>query len=246
MRKFLSCLLIVGSLILPAAQLRAAWNPGDPHKMHYPQLPDVSGLDVSFEPLKALADDWRCAGMGTVDDIHFWFSARDDATPAVDTVHVSICADVPQDPTTPYSRPGEVLWSADFNSDQFTWNLAGQGDLGWYVPETGFFDLHDHVNYYQLDIENIIDPFVQTEDQIYWLQISVSSSVELGWCTSDSPQFNDAATWGNLPNPVWEPVYDPRIRFVDPIPMDFAFVITPEPASCLLLGLAGLIALRRR
>jgi hypothetical protein len=246
MRKLLFTFLLAAGLILPADRARAQWSQGDPFKMHYPQLPDPGGLDVTFRSPKVLADDWQCSGDGPVNEIDLWFSAQNDAEPAIDALRVSICEDVPQGPGTLYSHPGATLWSRDFAPDELSWSLAGQGDQGWYVPETGLFNLHDHSNYYQLSLGDIAAPFVQTAGQIYWLEISVSTSVELGWKTSISSQFNDAAVWGNFPNPSWEPVYDPRNHGYIAYPLDLAFVIAPEPGSLMLLGLLGLAAYRRR
>jgi hypothetical protein len=241
---------LLGTLVLGLAWVsmpaRADWNEGDPQKMHYPQLPDPNGIDVSFRSPEALADDWQCSWTGPVNDVHFWFSALNDSQFAINNVHVSIHSDIPQSPTNLYSRPGEVLWSRDFAADEVTWRLAGQGDQGWYVPENGFYNPHDHTNFYQMNIQDIVDPFVQTLGQIYWLDLSVSASTALGWKTSRSPQFNDSAVWGNLPSPSWEPVYDPRNSGFVVTPLDLAFVITPEPGSLALLGVLGLLSLRRR
>ena len=63
----------------------ADWDPGDPFKMHFPQLPDltVDGLDVmagpALHPLippggpfeRFLADDWQCTESGPVTGLHF-------------------------------------------------------------------------------------------------------------------------------------------------------------------------------
>ena len=51
-----------------------AW---DHHKMHFPQLPDEDGWDVSSGytgQMQCLADDWMCSESGYVTDIHFWGS----------------------------------------------------------------------------------------------------------------------------------------------------------------------------
>ena len=245
MRKsFLFCTLLLGMTLVTMPAL-ADWNEGDPHKMHYPQLPDPEGIDVSFRSPEVLADDWMCSWTGPVNDIHFWFSSLNDNQFDINTVSIGIYSDIPQDPTNPYSRPGALLWQRDFAGDEVTWRMAGQGDQGWYVPENGFYEPHNHQNYYQMNIQDIVDPFVQNYGEIYWLAVSVSADTALGWKTSISAQFNDTSVWGILPTPSWEPVYDPRAGFVV-TPLDLAFVITPEPASLMLLGLGGLAVLRRR
>lgn len=52
----------------------AHWQPGDGHKMHFPQLPDSTGWDVKASGGICLADDWQCSETGYVGDIHFWGS----------------------------------------------------------------------------------------------------------------------------------------------------------------------------
>ena len=59
---------------LYAAPARADWQPGDGHKMHFPQLPDEDGWDVNATMGVCLADDWMCSETGPVEDIHFWGS----------------------------------------------------------------------------------------------------------------------------------------------------------------------------
>ncbi len=59
MRKLLLtslCLLVAAGTVL------AHWDPGDTYKMHYPQLPDPNGFDVSLA--FDLADDWLCTLSG--------------------------------------------------------------------------------------------------------------------------------------------------------------------------------------
>lgn len=231
-------------IVILAAPALADWDEGDGHKMHYPQLPDPFGMDVSFRSPQVLADDWQCSQSGPVDDIHFWFSALNDGPVDIFNVHVSIHSNIPETPTNPFSRPGALLWSRDYAPNQVTWRHAGTGPQGWYVPENGFYQPQDHFNFYQMNITQILDPFYQTQGEIYWLDISISSQTPLGWKTSRSPQFMDTAVWGVLPNPSWQPVYDPRVPGAN-VKLDLAFVITPEPGSLALLGLASVL-LRRR
>jgi hypothetical protein len=245
--KVLRSLSVVAALltftIVPAL---ADWDLGDGHKMHYPQLPDPFGMDVSFRYPQVLADDWQCSQTGPVSDVHIWFSAYQDAVPQINVVHVGIWSDIPADPTGGYSRPGELLWHQSFTPNQFTWRYAGSGEQGWYVPENGNYQPFDHNNFYQLNIVEIPDPFVQTAGTIYWLSVSVQANTALGWKTSASPQFNDTAVWGILATPQWwQPVYDPRVPGTA-YPLDLAFVITPEPGTLLLLVPVAALLLRRR
>lgn len=236
--------LTIGATLLVAPAL-ADWDPGDSHKMHYPQLPDPFGIDVSFRSPEVLADDWQCSETGPVEDIHFWFSALDDAQPNIFNVHVSIHENLPADASVPYSRPGAPLWERDFSPTEVMWRLYGTGEQGWYVPENGFYEPADHFTFYQMNIFGFDDPFIQEEGTVYWLDISVESETPLGWKTSGSEQFMDTSVWGILPQPQWQPVYDPRVTGAQE-PLDLAFVITPEPAALSGLILAALFVLRRR
>ena len=91
---FLVCALTLLFGVAPVVQ--ADWEPGQPHKMHYPQLPDLSdnGMDVLAGPIitddgmippteimyeKFLADDWTCSADGPVTEIHIWASYNKDA-----------------------------------------------------------------------------------------------------------------------------------------------------------------------
>ena len=115
----------------------ADWNPGDGHKMHFPQLPDISpnGMDVlatwglgdagANQFGKIVADDWRCSQTGVVSDIHIWGSwlydmlpQGADGTASAKNVRfkLSIHEDVPAgaDPLIPWSHPGEERWQRIF------------------------------------------------------------------------------------------------------------------------------------
>lgn len=223
---------IVLLLCIVVASALADWENGDPYKMHYPQLPDPNGWDVRVEG-QTVADDWQCAGSGPVSGIHFWVSWHEDGGNPVDilNVHLSIHADIP-DPDGPgplYSMPGELLWERDFGSQDIAYLLGGSGDQGWYDPVGDFALTNDHSLYWQINVDNISDPFVQTKGNIYWLdlQMATQSSQPVGWKTSISEHWNDDSVfmmaeggWGELRDPL-EPT----------VSLDQAFVIVPEPAS---------------
>ena len=107
----------------------AHWNAGDPHKMHFPQLPDPNGWDVYATSSDAgipvvVADDWRCSDTGWVKDIHFWGSWKGDQIGTITSFHLSIHADIPaSESPTGYSMPGKLLWEADIFPGQ--WLEAG-------------------------------------------------------------------------------------------------------------------------
>lgn len=237
--------------LLSSAAL-ADWDPGDGHKMHFPQLPDPLGWDVAFNEPNVLADDWKCSETGTVDDIHFWFSSHqdlfDDPGQLVN-VHASIHED---DRTGPFSKPGALLWERDFTSTEVVVRQYETGNQGWYDPVNGvMLPPPDHFVTWQANITGITDAFVQQVDTIYWLDLSVVTAtpdVELGWKTSQD-HFEDDAVW-SVAGTGWNELFDPIIQ--PPRSLDLAFVITgsatppvPEPAGLGLIGMA-LAALRRK
>lgn len=237
-----------------AAPAVADWNPGDGYKMHYPQLPDPTGIDVNFTNTR-LADDFRCTQTGGISDVHFWWSVRNDTAGiyagALLSVDVGIWSDVPQGAGgANYSQPGQLLWNRTFSNTQpnVKSRVYGSGQQSFWDPpfnqET--FTPNDHFTTYQTNIFDIIDPFVQTEGTIYWLSLKVNMAqgVTAGWKTSGSEQFNDTHVFESAAAG-WLPNYDPRIP-TRADRLDLAFVITPTPGSGALLGLVGLVGLRRR
>lgn len=253
--RFSTLLMVCASTMLPVAAL-ADWNPGEPHKMHYPQLPDPTGLDAYFTGVR-LADDWQCSESGPVNDIHFWYSLRGDRSVpaaganAISGVSVQIYSDIPVTPGGPnFSRPGQLLWDRNFSATDpsFKSRFYGSGQQGFYDP--GFtpntYTPNDHSNFYQINLANFDAPFIQTQGTIYWLALSVQTAqtvVNAGWKSSGSDQFNDTAVW--LTNDGWQPIFDPR-GSAAPVRLDLAFVITPTPSAAGVLGLGALVALRRR
>jgi len=206
------CMLLIGTTGIAIAD----WVPSDGHKMHFPQMPDPIGWDVNFHDWW-LADDWQCSETGPVKDIHFWISWRHDIVGDLPFIAISIFSN---NPGPPYSQPLEPLWMRTFTPDQFIIAGPWNGDQGWLEPYGDFYS-HDHVSYYQVNIKNITEPFMQEKNAVYWLvlQMPYMYPIEIGWKTSDD-HFMDAAVWGNPSQ--WTPIIDP----IEQIPIDFAFVIT--------------------
>ncbi len=241
MRKLVTVLVV----LLLAVPTVADWDPGDSHKMHFPQLPDPLGWDIAWST--NLADDWMCSQSGPVEDIHFWVSAKDDnesIITEIDGVSVVIRADDRSDPS--YSRPGDVLWSQYFTLGQVTIREYGVGDQGWYDPLNDLVLPNNHQKIYQVNIVNIIAPFIQEKGTIYWLDLYVQSLAGsavsgLGWKTSLDHFEDDAVYWdGQAYQELFDPIAQPTFS------LDLAFVITPEPMTLALLACGGLTLLSRK
>ncbi|MFH2056248.1 MAG: dockerin type I repeat-containing protein, partial [bacterium] len=180
-----------------------SWNPGDDHKMHYPQLPDEEGWDVKAFAPAVVSDDWQCTQTGPVSDIHFWGSWLHGLPGNILGFWISIHADIPaSDSPTGYSMPGPLLWLEFFDNYNA---IPINTDLteGWYdptVPPAGIVIPNDHTQYFQYNI--FVEPdrwFYQKEGTIYWLDISAvledTVITKWGW-KSSIEHFNDDATWG--------------------------------------------------
>ena len=185
----------VGLLVLAIGPtVRADWNTGDPHKMHYPQLPDLThtGMDVD-NMWGVLADDFRCSWTGPITDIHIWASWESDLAPwSKDGTHrdpgnvkfdLSIHQDLPVGhPDNPfnYSIPADPAeWTMTmYPEDQasgayFTWREY-QKDLQewWYDPATQIWYTPGDTIVYQYNFHiPEAAAFPQEEDTIYWLDV---------------------------------------------------------------------------
>ncbi|MHC4501193.1 MAG: DUF7901 domain-containing protein, partial [Planctomycetota bacterium] len=171
------------------------------------QDPDPNGWDIAFAG--APADDWLCTETGPVSDIHFWCSWRIDAARPISSIEVSIWSDDPCG-LGGHSEPNQQLWRRRFLPGQFTVSWAGEGEQGYFDPVTSFSWRPDHNNYYRIDIEDINDPFVQTEGNIYWLDIFMLAEGMAGWKTS-LDHWNDKAAWYDTSGIPWRwrELYDP-------------------------------------
>jgi hypothetical protein len=233
--------LITLCVLVATGTAMAHWDPCDPYKMHYPQLPDPLGWDIDVVPGNSAADDWQCSQSGFVDDIHFWYSWEQDVVGVISKIAATIWSNTPagQSPTG-FSIPGNVLWTRDFYPGQFDTRWYGEGDQSFYDAGAGWIP-NDHNDFYQCNIVDIVDPFFQVEDTIYWLELSITINdplgTHIGWKTSPD-HFMDTAVFKAEP---WVMLIDPGENH-----LDLAFVITPEPATVMLLGLGGLLLRRRR
>jgi len=241
---------VVFGILLVGMGAVADWDIGDVHKMHYPQMPKVDGgWDVQSQYYDVLADDWQCSESGYVNDIHTWVSFKGDVEFNFNTIHLAIWSD---DPTGEFSKPAEMLWHYDLtDSSQWTMREWDQGSQGWYNPMNGdVLPAPDHQKVFQLNF--LFDDavaFEQTEGTIYWLEFGIQSPHEyespglMGWKESED-HFNDAAVWRDVGTENWQKLVDP----VAGTDMDLAFVITPEPTTISMIGMASgfVLFIRRR
>jgi hypothetical protein len=127
-----------------------------------------------------------------------------------------------------------MLWQRAFYPGEFIFNGPWDGVQGWFLPPD-YYRENDHFLYWQINIPEIADPFIQEAGTIYWLVISMPFFVDpfappgVGWKTS-LDHFQDAAVFG-WPGS-WMPISDP----INGEEIDFAFVITgettPPPTCC--------------
>jgi len=219
--------IILAGLVVLASLLMSDWDPGDGYKMHFPQEPDPNGWDVAvWCDYISLADDWQCTETGPVEDIHIWISWEGDVIGDVSAIGISIYSDMPAPGQYGYSQPDEYLWGNYFWSTGYTVRGPYYGDQGWFDPVQNQANRPDHQQYFQINIENIADPFIQTEGTIYWLDVCINP-YGVGWKTTQNP-WNDTAVYWNNDLLRWSQIIVP-----DPYnePLDLAFVIGGEPPT---------------
>ncbi|MBN1508582.1 MAG: LamG domain-containing protein [Sedimentisphaerales bacterium] len=217
------------------------WTEGDPHKMHWAQLPDrqKTGLNVDMY-WTSLADDFRCAQNGPITEIHFWGSFLDDDLPqfSVDSLEfvINIYSNKPADTLTPWSRPGDLLWTAEIPAYSYDFHdLSSTVKRGWYDPASKLYLPENEKRLFQYDIcfEDSDKLFVQKQGTIYWIEIQqkhdASADYTFGWETTQQRlQFSDKAVWLH-PKYGWMPMTYPNGHDSAGDALDLAFVIVgPE------------------
>ena len=231
-------LIALATIMVMVSPVWADWDPGDGHKMHFPQLPDPFGWDVAFlSPAGvgngSLADDWQCSQTGPVDDIHFWISLQQSSPgtppPALAPFRVSIRADVPAGsiPGVDYSTPGIVLWTKNVDpTDASSYKIRsyGSGTQGWYDPWTGYTNYPDHEDFFQINLTNLstaANPaFQQNQGTIYWLEIEMifptADGHEIGWKTADLNSYPAPSTGQHfMDDAVYSPGTNPNSIWQD-------------------------------
>jgi hypothetical protein len=250
-KRILLCAVALTCLfVLPAL---ADWDPGGDYKMHYPQLPDLGGIDfcmgmrVAAAPGPSLADDWQCTESGWIGEIHFWTSWWNEKS-AYDiiSIRVRIYSNYPvghAENPYPYSIPGECLSGAAewvFNVGDFTQRVYAVQEQDFYDPRWDYYSIADHDTCWQINITDIVDKLAndgipennavyQTEGQVYWLWIRIIQENDpsyfhvVGWKNSGSTQFMDAAVWWDYTQV--PSVWVPLEHPVTHDPIDLSFVI---------------------
>ncbi|MHC4498560.1 MAG: DUF7901 domain-containing protein, partial [Planctomycetota bacterium] len=194
----------------------------------YPDGWDVAFSTVDPTALVELADDWRCDETGPIDDIHFWVSWEGDFIGWIPWITVRIYTDNPVGPGG-YSEPNELKWERTFRPPEFNMWWYYASEPGFFEPVTGIWDWPNHLEYFQIDINDIKDPFIQEQGNIYWLSIE-ANSVDgwVGWKTSQM-LWNDKAVYRHPSTGEWFELYDPMQPV--PVSLDLAFVLTTKKSE---------------
>jgi hypothetical protein len=231
-------MLLIATSVTLATSTLADWKPGDGHKMHWPQTPDLSATGVAVEmPLMAIrADDFRCTQSGYITDIHIWGSFEKDELPNTGpgglVFYLSLWTNIPAyTPGTPmynYSMPGTLLWSKMYYPGGYTVvNVTGNVSEGWYDPEMPEYVANDHIAVFQYNFDvAIAESYEQEENNIYWLGVQhyVTLPGKFGWKSTDPTlQWNDNAVRQTAAG--WLPLEYPSDHVYAGQPLDLAFVI---------------------
>ncbi len=184
---------------------------------------------------------------------------------------LSIHDDIPAviDPSTgrvlEHSRPGPKLWEHWFGPDDANWaaRLYASNVLEqFYDPNINQIVGVDTEVYQYNFFMDPVNAFVQEEGNIYWLDVTAvqmdpqvgTAGPIWGWKTS-LDHFNDDAVFGDVLGLDSDPSLDPQewfeLRYPDGHPfegesIDLSFVITPEPATLIVLALGLIPTLLRR
>jgi hypothetical protein len=248
----------LGAVLCGRGVVLADWNVGEP-ALYY-QLPDSAGWSVysewgtgpgADEGYGAAADDWTAKVTAPITDIYLWGGWERDYVGVTTEILVQIFSNDTSNPAFP--RPDELKWSRVINSNEYTRRLWSSGHInnqGFYDPRRSdeyAWQANEHGKIYQYNIPVIASPFIQQAGQTYWLLISMDvDGGAWGWNSAESVSGSSAVFWDITSPSSWTELMTP-MGYQDPrTPMDMAFVVAPEPATLLLLGLGGLILRKRR
>jgi len=228
------CLVVLMGASFPLL-LVADWAPEDGHKMHWPQLPDLSpnGIDINATSPYVMADDFRCSKSGKITDVHIWGSWLNDIRDTNAVFVLSIHSDIPTNEIQTFSMPGTSLWFKVFAPGMYvTTNYAVGIEEGWMDPPNMYIPPPADTECVQYNF--FIDPgeaFTQVSGTVYWLDVQCLTAGELfGWKTCEPEwRWNDDATWttGEEPNLTgWTNLVYPSGHLLEGETLDMAFVIT--------------------
>lgn len=267
-----SIVLAISLALLVTGSVSADWSDTEPAK--WVQLPDLSplGIDVNATLPTVLADDFLCTSTGPITDIHIWGSWLRDILPVDEggngdahnvwfelSIHKDIPAVIAPDGTVErHSMPGDLLWSRVFQPDEIRALRYAEVDPGegWYDPNTGEYlwpadQTVWQYNFFIDEAEAYIQEGTRDNPIVYWLDVTArvpqtpTAPAQFGWKTSID-HWNDDAVWGDSHDGPWNELIYPSNHEFGGRSIDLAFVITPEPATVIVLAIGGIAALLRR
>ena len=167
---------------------KADWNEGDPHKMDYVFLPDLSviGTDVDVSGGLILIDDFLCDESGPILDIHIWGSWLNDVKPNGNPSDVTFYLSIHENDN---GQPGQLLWWRQFTPGMFVCRQYASGlQEGWMQPNDGAYIFPGDTECWQYNFYiNPDDAFEQVSDTRYWLDVEAIPSdvnAKFGWKTT--------------------------------------------------------------
>jgi len=213
----MTLLIATASTNLLTGSVKADWQQGDGHLMHYPQTPSEAGggccdihctMNADTNLKGWVADDWKCLKNGYVTNIHFWGAWRNDnnVNGHIEKFDISIRRwDWGGDAV------GPVLWQQEFYPGDFDVQGPISCDSNWFYPfednlpgEDSNGNIVDaQTEYYQYNMNNINNPLLVEKDTSYWLCIGAyvqDPETCWGWRTTNVDYYSllprcKADTW---------------------------------------------------
>jgi hypothetical protein len=254
MRTEFKKIVFMTTLILFATLISTSYVSAEVTKWEQPPDRTPNGMDMRFSKkgtsFRMLADDFNCTTTGPITKVKLWGSWKGDIKASINRIHLAIRSDVPIGPNNPsFSKPGQVLWSSDFDSTHYTetldTNLAPYYEWWWDPNSSPIQNGDQKIWMYEISIDPC-SAFTQqgtpANPIIYWLNVyadinTIPAASQFGWKTSTMHWNDDAVRsihsngppWYELRYPPQHPYYSlPR----DQNSIDLAFAIitgTTEP-----------------